>query len=145
VKAQVWPPLPDTYARSGRIMWQACCLGYEPAESLHWIDREHLVATLVARKWPLPAIAGLTRMTCYTTARIAQAAYAFRMAMLADQFEGRAEVAPVLRAWHRYDRCPTCRRVQGERCRDTRCSELVLLDTPHPDRPLQAQLERGAA
>lgn len=88
--AQVWPPLPDTYERSGRIMWQACCLGHEPAESLHWIDRQHLVAELVAHGWPLPAIAGLTRMSWHTTGRIVRAAYVFRMARLADQFEGRA-------------------------------------------------------
>lgn len=133
---QVWPPLADTYERSGQTMWQACCLGHEPAESLHWIDRQHLVASLIARGWPLPAIAGLTRMTCYTTARIAQAAYVYRMALLVDQFEGRVEVASVLPVWRRYDRCPTCRRVAGERCRDTRCSELVLLETPHPARQL---------
>lgn len=95
MRAQVWPPLPDTYDRSGRIMWQACCLGHEPAESLHWIDREHLVATLVEQGWSLPTIAGLTRMTWYTTQRVADSAWRYRVARaeasrLQAQFEGRA-------------------------------------------------------
>lgn len=91
--AQVLPPLRDTYGRSGRITWQACCLGHEPAESLHWIDREHLIDTLVLRGWRLPQIAGLTRTSLYTTARIARSAAAVRLT-LADAvaiaaFEGR--------------------------------------------------------
>lgn len=65
--------------------------------------------------------------------------YGQAMTLLVDQFEGRVEVASVLPVWRRYDRCPTCRRVAGERCRDTRCSELVLLETPHPARQLFEQ------
>lgn len=146
--AQVWPPLPDTYGRSGQTMWQACCLGFEPAESLHWIDRQHLVAELVAHGWKIPAIAGLTRMTWYTTSRIARAAYRYRMARLADQFDDQVDVTPDVpprTGWHRYDRCPTCRRVTGERCRDIRCSELVLLGAAHPGRSLLPGLGEGRA
>jgi hypothetical protein len=84
VITQVWPPLPGCYLRSGRIMWQACCLGHEPAESLHSFDREHLVDTLVLAGWKLPAIAGLTRQTLYTTGRIALQARRLRYARDAE-------------------------------------------------------------
>lgn len=66
----VLQPLTGTYQRSGRLVWQACCLGYEPAESLHWIDREHLVLSLLGQGLSLRAIAGRTRQSLYTTARI---------------------------------------------------------------------------
>ena len=39
--------------------------------------------------------------------------------------------------WHDFDRCPTCFRVKGERCRDVTVTtgRRPLLDSPHPDRP----------
>lgn len=61
---------PMSGARSGRLLWQACCTGREPAESLDPRDREDLVAALVQRGWTDVQIAVLTRMTTYTTARI---------------------------------------------------------------------------
>lgn len=57
--------------RSGALLWRACLLGKEPAESLDTRDREDLVAELMAQAWSLPEIAALTRMSTYTTARIA--------------------------------------------------------------------------
>jgi hypothetical protein len=59
-------------ARSGALLWAACCAGREPAESLDPRDREDLVAELVARGWSDVQIAVLTRMSTYTTARIRQ-------------------------------------------------------------------------
>lgn len=61
---------PDTTARSGRLLWRACCAGTEPAEALDPRDREDLVAELVARGWTVRQIAAHCRMTDYTTARI---------------------------------------------------------------------------
>lgn len=58
-------------ARSGALLWAACCAGREPAESLDPRDREDLVAELAERGWALLEIAVLTRMSMYTTARIA--------------------------------------------------------------------------
>lgn len=69
VPEQVRRPMSAT--RSGPLLWAACCAGREPAESLDDRDREDLVAELVARGWSLTEIATLTRMTSYTTARIA--------------------------------------------------------------------------
>lgn len=62
---------PMSGARSSALLWRACLLGLEPAESLDTCDREDLVAQLVARGWSLVEIAVLTRMSLYTTARIA--------------------------------------------------------------------------
>lgn len=62
--------VPMSARRSGPLLWRACLLGQEPAESLHPRDREDLVAALVARGWTTAEIATLTRMTTYTTARI---------------------------------------------------------------------------
>lgn len=62
---------PLSGARSGRLLWSLCCAGKEPAEALDPRDREDLVAALVARGWSLVEIAALTRMSTYTTARIA--------------------------------------------------------------------------
>ena len=84
MRPQVWPPLPGCYLRSGHIMWQACCLGHEPAESLHSFDREHLVDTLVLAGWKLPQIAALTRQTLYTTARVGLQAERVRYAREAE-------------------------------------------------------------
>lgn len=66
------PPVlpPMSASRSPRHVWERCCLGVEPAESLHPRDREDLVATLVERGWTDVEIAVLTRMTTYTAARI---------------------------------------------------------------------------
>lgn len=61
---------PMSGARSGQLVWWACCAGREPAESLDWRDREDLVAALVERGWTDVQVAILTRMTSYTTARI---------------------------------------------------------------------------
>jgi hypothetical protein len=57
-------------ARSGVLLWKACCAGREPAEALDTRDREDLVAALVFRGWTDVEIAVLTRMSTYTTARI---------------------------------------------------------------------------
>jgi hypothetical protein len=57
-------------ARSGQLLWAACCAGREPAEALDPRDREDLVAALVKRGWTDMEIATLTRMSLYTTARI---------------------------------------------------------------------------
>lgn len=59
-------------ARSGQLLWRACCAGREPAEALDPRDREDLVASLVERGWSDVDIAVLTRMSTYTTARIRQ-------------------------------------------------------------------------
>jgi hypothetical protein len=61
---------PMSGARSGQLLWRACLEGREPAESLHWRDREDLVAGLVGNGWTDREIAALTRMSLYTTARI---------------------------------------------------------------------------
>lgn len=61
---------PASAARSGQLLWQACCAGREPAESLDPRDREDLVAGLAGRGWTDLEIAVLTHMTTYTTARI---------------------------------------------------------------------------
>lgn len=61
---------PVSAARSGQVLWRACCAGREPAESLDPRDREDLVAGLVERGWSDVDIAVLTRMSTYTTARI---------------------------------------------------------------------------
>lgn len=61
---------PAAPARSGALLWRACCAGLEPAESLDARDREDLVADLVGRGWSDVEIASLTRMSTYTTARI---------------------------------------------------------------------------
>jgi hypothetical protein len=61
---------PTSAARSGAILWRACCAGREPAEALDPRDREDLVAVLVGRGWTDTEIAVLTRMSTYTTARI---------------------------------------------------------------------------
>lgn len=58
-------------ARSSPLLWRLCCAGKEPAEALDPRDREDLVAALVARNWSVVEIATLTRMSTYTTARIA--------------------------------------------------------------------------
>lgn len=63
---------PMSAARSGALLWAACCAGREPAEALDPRDREDLVAALVDRGWSDVQIAVLTRMTTYTTARIRQ-------------------------------------------------------------------------
>lgn len=68
VPTEVRQPLSGT--RSGRLLWQACCAGREPAEALDVRDREDLVASLVARGWSDVDIAVLTRMSTYTTTRI---------------------------------------------------------------------------
>jgi hypothetical protein len=60
-----------TPPRSGTLLWTACCAGREPAESLDPRDREDLVADLVAAGWSLHEIAVHTRMSTYTTGRIA--------------------------------------------------------------------------
>ena len=57
--------------RSPQWLWDACCRGQEPAEALDARDREDLVAQLLECGWTLPEIAEHTRMTAYTTARIA--------------------------------------------------------------------------
>lgn len=57
--------------RSPQWLWDACCRGHEPAEALDWRDREDLVAQLVEVGWPLASVAAHTRMSEYTTARIA--------------------------------------------------------------------------
>lgn len=57
-------------ARSGVLLWKACCAGLEPAEALDVRDREDLVAALVFRGWTDVEIAVLTRMSTYTTVRI---------------------------------------------------------------------------
>lgn len=61
---------PMSAARSGALLWAACCAGREPAESLDARDREDLVADLVGRGWTDREVAVLTRMSSYTTARI---------------------------------------------------------------------------
>lgn len=61
---------PMSGARSGQLLWRACFEGREPAEALHWRDREDLVAGLVQAGWTDLEIAALTRMSLYTTARI---------------------------------------------------------------------------
>lgn len=61
---------PMSGARSGQLLWAACCAGREPAESLDPRDREDLVAGLVERGWTDLEVATLTRMSLYTTARI---------------------------------------------------------------------------
>lgn len=61
---------PVSGARSGQLLWRVCLEGREPAESLHWRDREDLVAGLVEHGWTDLEIAALTRMSLYTTARI---------------------------------------------------------------------------
>lgn len=63
---------PRSAARSGALLWAACCAGREPAESLDPRDREDLVAELAARGWSDVQIAVLTRMSTYTTGRIRQ-------------------------------------------------------------------------
>jgi hypothetical protein len=60
-----------TPPRSGALLWTACCAGREPAEALDPRDREDLVADLDAAGWTLHEIAVHTRMTTYTTGRIA--------------------------------------------------------------------------
>jgi hypothetical protein len=60
-----------TPPRSGALLWAACCAGREPAESLDPRDREDLVADLVDAGWTVVQIAEHTRMTTYTTGRIA--------------------------------------------------------------------------
>ena len=57
--------------RSPQWLWDACCRGQEPAEALDHRDREDLVAQLLRAGWSIPEVAGHTRMTVYTTARIA--------------------------------------------------------------------------
>lgn len=61
---------PMSAARSGQLLWAACCAGREPAESLDTHDREDLVAALADRGWSDVDIAVLTHMSTYTTARI---------------------------------------------------------------------------
>lgn len=61
---------PVSGSRSGQLLWRACLEGREPAESLHWRDREDLVAGLVENGWTDLEIATLTRMSLYTTGRI---------------------------------------------------------------------------
>ena len=56
--------------RSGRLLWEACCAGREPAEALDPRDREDLVAGLVEHGWTDVEIAVHTHMSTYTTARI---------------------------------------------------------------------------
>lgn len=56
--------------RSGRLLWEACCAGREPAEALDPRDREDLVAGLVESGWADVEIAVHTRMSTYTAARI---------------------------------------------------------------------------
>lgn len=70
VPAELRRPLSG--ARSGALVWSLCCAGREPAESLDPRDREDLVAELVGRGWSVLEIATLTRMTTYTTNRIAE-------------------------------------------------------------------------
>lgn len=57
--------------RSPQWLWDACCRGDEPAEALDWRDREDLVAQLLEAGWPLSVVAAHTRMSEYTTSRIA--------------------------------------------------------------------------
>lgn len=61
---------PMSGARSGQLLWRACLEGREPAEALHWRDREDLVAGLVQNGWTDREISALSRMSLYTTARI---------------------------------------------------------------------------
>lgn len=61
---------PVAGSRSGALLWRACLLGTEPAESLDTRDREDLVAELLSRGWSVRDIAALTRMSTYTTGRI---------------------------------------------------------------------------
>lgn len=65
---------PMSGSRSGPLLWRLCLLGREPAESLHWRDREDLVVGLAGRGWSDVEIAVLTRMSTYTTARIRERA-----------------------------------------------------------------------
>lgn len=76
---------PMSAARSGALLWQLCCAGREPAESLDTRDREDLVAALVERGWSDVQIAVLTRMSTYTTARIRE-----RVATAAEAARGAA-------------------------------------------------------
>lgn len=68
VPSQVRQPM--SAARSGALLWSACCAGREPAEALDPRDREDLVAALVERGWSDVQVAVLTRMSTYTAARI---------------------------------------------------------------------------
>lgn len=52
------------------VLYQAARLGLEPAEALVTADRHRLVAELHRLGWDDIAIASLSRMTLYTTARI---------------------------------------------------------------------------
>ncbi|RZT87530.1 hypothetical protein EV383_4455 [Pseudonocardia sediminis] len=64
------PPLHEASPRSGAAMWEACCAGREPAESLHWRDREDLFVRLTQAGWSVEAVAEHTRTTVYTVDRI---------------------------------------------------------------------------
>ena len=65
-------PARELVARSHERLWDRACRGLEPAEALDYRDREDLVAQLLEAGWALPEIAEHTRMTAYTTARIAK-------------------------------------------------------------------------
>lgn len=65
------PPRTLANVRSHQRMWERACRGLEPAEALDHRDREDLVAQLLEAGWVVPEIAEHTRMTAYTTARIA--------------------------------------------------------------------------
>lgn len=56
--------------QTARLRYEAALAGREPAEALTTRDRARLVAHLVRQGWTDVQIAGLTRMTTYTTARI---------------------------------------------------------------------------
>jgi hypothetical protein len=74
------PHRPLARLRHGGPLWQACCRGDEPAESLSQEARRALVGLLAGRGWSDREIAEHTRMTLYTTARIRSAVAAQRVA-----------------------------------------------------------------
>ena len=65
------PPRSLASVRSHQRLWERACRGTEPAEALDRRDREDLVAQLLDAGWTVPEIAEHTRMTDYTTTRIA--------------------------------------------------------------------------
>lgn len=64
-------PARERVSRSHELLWVRACRGLEPAEALDHRDREDLVAQLLLAGWSVSEIACHTRMTEYTTARIA--------------------------------------------------------------------------
>lgn len=64
-------PARELVSRSHELLWERACRGLEPAEALDHRDREDLVAQLLLAGWSVSEIAGHTRMTEYTTTRIA--------------------------------------------------------------------------